>query len=95
MEKSSLNSNARFRFKQSIIRVDYVISSFMALSHYCSSLPYLVSSLRIGVNHFGIAFGTRYLPCFNELYDLFYKDKVKVIPNNIYELLTPLALASS
>jgi hypothetical protein len=33
------------------------------------------------------------LPCFNELRHLFYKDKVKVVPEDIYNLLTPVALA--
>ena len=33
------------------------------------------------------------MPCFTELYSLFYPSGVKVIPNNIYELLTPVALA--
>lgn len=28
------------------------------------------------------------MPCFTELYDIFYVNGVKVIPNNIYELLT-------
>jgi hypothetical protein len=31
--------------------------------------------------------------CITELYSLFYPNKVKVIPHNIYELLTPVALA--
>jgi hypothetical protein len=33
------------------------------------------------------------LPCFTELYSIFYLNGVKVIPQNIYELLTPVALA--
>lgn len=33
------------------------------------------------------------MPCFTELYDIFYVNGVKVIPNNIYELLTPVAFA--
>lgn len=93
IEKYSLNSNTRFRFKQSIIRTDYVITSFMDLSHYCSSLPYLVKSSRLDKIHFAVAFNTRYIPCINELYGLFYKNNLKVIPDNIYDLLTPLALA--
>lgn len=36
---------------------------------------------------------TRVLPCFTELHVLFYKDKKKIIPDNIYDLLTPVALA--
>jgi hypothetical protein len=33
------------------------------------------------------------MPCFTELYSLFYYEGVKVIPENIYELLTPVALS--
>jgi hypothetical protein len=40
-----------------------------------------------------LEFYTRALPCFQELYEIFYPHGVKVIPNNIYELLTPIALA--
>ena len=36
---------------------------------------------------------TRSLPCFAKLYSLFYVNKVKVVPYNIYDLLTPVALA--
>lgn len=92
LEKYSSVSNTRFRFKQSITRADYVIHSFMTLSHYCSSLPNIVKSERRGNIHYGLILSTRLLPCFNELYDLFYKNKVKVVSNNIYDLLTPIAL---
>ena len=33
------------------------------------------------------------MPCITELYSLFYPEKVKIVPHNIYELLTPVALA--
>lgn len=33
------------------------------------------------------------LPAFNEFRDVFYKLNVKVVPDNIYELLTARALA--
>ena len=38
-------------------------------------------------------FYTRSLPCISEIYSLFYPNGVKIIPENIYELLTPVALA--
>lgn len=42
-------------------------------------------------------FYTRALPCLSEIYELFYPKgavlKEKIIPSNIYELLTPIALA--
>jgi len=40
-----------------------------------------------------IRFQTYSLPCFNELYSLFYVDGQKVVPGNIAELMTPLSLA--
>lgn len=40
-----------------------------------------------------VSFTTRSLPCFVEIYNLFYVNQKKVIPENIYHLLTPLALA--
>jgi len=36
---------------------------------------------------------TRSFPCFTDLHLLFYVNKVKVIPENIYDLLSPIALA--
>nr|QVG61556.1 hypothetical protein [Rhizoctonia sp.] len=40
-----------------------------------------------------VKFSTRALPCFNELYELFYPLGKKIVPLNIAELLTPLGLA--
>ena len=33
------------------------------------------------------------MPCLNYYHDLFYKNKIKIIPKNIGELLTPVGLA--
>ena len=40
-----------------------------------------------------IYFRTRGIPCLNELRSLFYIDRIKIVPENIYNLLTPIALA--
>jgi hypothetical protein len=40
-----------------------------------------------------IYFETYSLPCFNEIYSLFYLNGKKIIPKNIEELLTPQGLA--
>jgi hypothetical protein len=79
---------------------------FNQLSHYCSHGPSLVSSVRplwpedsspratgVGKTHYGLNFFTRALPCLTELHSLFYPNGVKIIPENIYDLLTPVALA--
>ena len=90
---SKTNKNARLGFKQSFIHYDYFFFVFNFFTHYCSSYPYFSSSIRQGNKSFGIGFFTRSLVCFTELHNLFYVDKVKVVPNNIYELLTPKGLA--
>ena len=62
--------------------------------HYCSNFPHLVRGKRINTKTFALQFSTRRYPCLNELYHLFYdKNKIKLIPYNIFELLTPVALA--
>ena len=33
------------------------------------------------------------MPCLTKLYFIFYLNGVKIVPHNIYELLTPIALA--
>ena len=40
-----------------------------------------------------ISFTTMQLPCFNVFKEMFYNLNVKIVPNNIHELLTPRGLA--
>jgi hypothetical protein len=47
----------------------------------------------LGKQTIGLQFKTRSLPCLTKLHFLFYLNGVKVIPHNIYELLSPVALA--
>lgn len=42
---------------------------------------------------YGLVFQTRSLPCFTELRALWYPNGTKIIPAEIYDLLTPVALA--
>lgn len=48
---------------------------------------------RSGKQLYGLQFFTRSMPCITDLYFLFYPNGVKIVPHNIYELLTPIALA--
>jgi len=83
----------RLGFKQSLSHSTYVWFVFNILSHYCSRYPYLRKRSRLGVPSYALEFVTRILPCFTELHSLFYLSGRKIIPENIYELLTPVALA--
>ena len=90
---SKTNKNARLGFKQSISSSEYVLFVFNILSHYCSSYPSLVSGTRAGNRYYALQFFTRSMLCITELYPIFYPYKVKIIPYNLYELLTPVSLA--
>lgn len=39
-----------------------------------------------------ILIATKRLHCLNSFYPMFYRNKAKIVPNNIYDLLTPLVL---
>lgn len=90
---SKTSKNALLVFKQSLSHSEYVWFVFNLLSHYCSSSPKLTTGIRSGKRYWGLQFFTRSMPCITELYYLFYLNKVKIVPDNIYELLTPVALA--
>jgi len=67
--------------------------SFLFLSHYCNSFPAYRTRVRKHNIYPSLCLTTRSLPCLTELHNDFYVNKVKVIPSNIYDLLTPEALA--
>ena len=90
---SKTNKNARLGFKQSLYHYSYALFVFNQLFHYCNSMPHLTTGIRKGKTFYGLEFFTRSLPCFTELHSLFYHNGVKVIPEKIFDLLTPEALA--
>ena len=85
--------NPRLEYKQSSKNFAYLLFVFSILSHYCNVYPYLVKNVRKDKVHSTWALYTRGLPCFNELRSLFYINKVKRVQEDIYNLLTPVALA--
>lgn len=66
---------------------------FNLLSLYCSSYSVFTKGVRSVNPFFDLQFFTLALNCFNELHYLFYLAGKKVIPHNIYEILTPVTLA--
>lgn len=93
LSESRTLKNARLDFRQSINKSAYVWFVFNCLNHYCSRYPYSYASIRNDKPHYNLTITTRALPCFTELYYLFYNKGKKIIPHNIYDLLTPVALA--
>ena len=86
---------ARFVFKQGLVHEDYTRHLYEIFKDFCPSAPKITNSLphfKTGKIYSSILFSTYTLPCFNELYNLFYISGKKIIPSIIEELLTPLAL---
>lgn len=86
-------NNTRIIFKQSIINFPYVWFVFMQLYPYCYSYPRLEKTIINFKKYYLVVFGTRTYPCLNELYQMFMHNGKKCVPDNIFEELTPIALA--
>jgi len=93
MRREGDNRNARILFGQSLVNFRYLWFVFTLLSPYCAGLPYLDSSVIKGVRHYNAKFTTRTYTVMNKLYDMFYVEGIKVVPQEIYHLLSPVALA--
>ena len=95
MQKQNLGGKARLFLKQSLARIEYLLFVFMILQHYCKSYPKLVKTQIKGREFYGIEITTRAIPCFTQLRDIFYRGRIKIIPENLYDLLTYEGLALS
>lgn len=102
LSKQRNSKNARLGFKQSMIHFPFLWSTFMLLSHFCSSIPYIDNAKLKGKLYYGIRMDTRAYSCLTNLHELFYipitqpDGKIsykKIVPLDIYNLLTPIALA--
>jgi len=98
ISKRSQTGNARLIYAQTAEKhkeyFDYVFSFFkpFCVKDYIPQFK-IVRDNRTKKNYTAMSFTTMQLPCFNEYYELFYNDKVKKVPANIYELLTARGLA--
>lgn len=94
--KQKRNVNARLCFEQGLVHETYLFHLYDLFKTYCQSAPKISNRLpdkRNGKIYTRVTFTTYALPCFNELYDLFYPEGKKVIPGNIGDLLMPSGLA--
>lgn len=79
-----MNGQARLFLKQSVKNASYLFYTFFLLNHYCRSYPYIAKRGRF----IAIAFVTRALTCFTELFHSFYEGGKKCVPFDIYNMLT-------
>ena len=87
------SKNAIIGFSQSLIHSDYFWSVFNRISPFCSSLPTFIKGIRNGTKTYGLKLQNRSLPCFTELHSIWYTNGKKIVPENIFDLLTPVALS--
>lgn len=90
---SKTSKSARLGFKQSLSHSGYFLFVFNILSAYCNSMPNFISSNRNDTKTYALQILTRSLPCFTKLHSLYYPNGIKIVPADIYNLLTPIALA--
>lgn len=93
LQRVNKEGNARLQFKQKYSQFEYLYSVFFLLCHYCSKSPVVNKVSLQKKTFYALSFTTRSLPCITELYNLFYSKGKKIIPFNIYDLLTWEALA--
>jgi hypothetical protein len=76
-----------------MINYPYLWFVFTELFPYCNFYPKLYVSKVKTKYYYGLIFGTRNYPFWNEIYDIFIDKGKKGILANIYNELTPVALA--
>ncbi len=96
LERLKITSNTRLKLDNTYPdQEDFVRKSRELLDSITNMEPKVLTRTNKKSNKVtqSIYFWTLTLPCLNHFHELFYKDKIKSIPNNIEELLTERGLA--
>lgn len=85
--------NTSLHFKQSIKNEAYILHLYTLFQEFCKMTPKIKDAKLNDKTHQSIFFDTLTYEAFNYYYDLFYLNKIKIVPSNIEELLTAKSLA--
>lgn len=96
LERVKPNHNTRLRIEQSYPeKENYLKSLYDLLEPITTMSPTILTrkDKRSSITTQSLYFRTLAMPCLNDYYELFYKEKVKVIPRHLGPLLTARGLA--
>ena len=99
IQQRSITGNGRFIFAQSgkPEKREYFNLVLELMKPFCSAnyVPYTKEGIDVRSNtiNSSISLTTMQLPCFTSLHNIWYSNNIKIVPLNIKEMLTPLALA--
>lgn len=97
INRRSDTANSRLVYGQTTKHKEYFDLVYNIFKPFCVNdhKPYFNQSIdkRNNEKYYSFHFATMQLPCFNIYKEIFYNLGKKIIPNNIYELLTPRGLA--
>ena len=88
--------SARLRIHQSATQCEYVFWKYSILEKLVLNMPRKVRTWRDPKRHkdyFSWYFYTKTFSEFGDLYHYFYKNGVKILPDSIFEFVSPRALA--
>jgi len=98
IQQRSVTGNSRFLFVQTAIKhKDYYQKVFDIFKPYCTqnlkSYYKFWEDKKTKQIYESLSFATMALPCFNKYREIFYLNNTKVVPSNIFNLLTNIGLA--
>jgi len=101
VQKAYTNSDSRLQFSQSFKNKVYIDHLYSLFQEHCSAKPIIRTKFsqesNTGEKYASVGFKTLSLPCFNVYRELFYRfdgtKYTKVVPSNLFDLLTAKGLA--
>ena len=97
LERGKPSYNTRLRIDHTYPEQEsYVLGLRILFASLIASEPVIIvrkADTRTGKVYKSIYVRTLRFPCLNKYHNLFYKDKKKIVPLNVQDLLTPIGLA--
>ncbi len=95
LECRSKEGSARLRIHHGWKQKDLVFWKYKVLKNLVSCPPRKIvcwKNPKNGEDYYSWYFHTRTIPEFKELYKMFYRDRRKILPQNVFDLSTPMSL---